>query len=146
LKELYIIKTLVIGQCYVKSLDLRIEKDNVYPLGLLQIRYDPCDRAHDHRINETHRCYRWKSLTSTSGLGWQWNKPSESNIGAFLFSGTVLLVISIIIPILRRRYQTEFQIRQQQQIEIPLRNQHGSPPTYDEAIEILTPTTTQTRT
>ena len=85
-------------------------------------------------------------MTSTSELGWQWNKPPESNIGAFLFGGITLLVISIIIPILRRHYQIEFGLNQQQPMEIPLRNQQDSLPTYDEAIQSLTSTITQTRT
>ena len=49
------------------------------------------------------------------------------------------------IPILRRRYQTEFGLNQQQQIEVQLTTQQNSPPSYDEAIQSLTPTTTQTR-
>ncbi len=79
-------------------------------------------------------------------MGWQWNKPPESNIGAYLFSGITLLFIAVAITILRRRYQTEFELNHQQQIEIPIRDQQSPLPTYDEATQSPTLMTTQTRT
>ncbi len=79
-------------------------------------------------------------------MGWQWNKPLESNIEAYLFIGITLIFIAIAIPILRQRYQAEFGLNHQQQIEISLRDQQGPPPTYDEATQSPTLTKTQTRT
>ena len=40
LKELYTIKTVVLGQCEVKSIDLRTEKDSVYPIWLITVLND----------------------------------------------------------------------------------------------------------
>ena len=67
--ELYKIKTFIIGQCQVKSLDLKTEKDSVYPLWFItilhdnqkseeiivgstgyRIRYEAWNAAHDYRV------------------------------------------------------------------------------------------------
>ncbi|CAF1546588.1 unnamed protein product [Rotaria sordida] len=69
LKELYKIKTFIMGQCQVKSIDLKTEKDNVYPLWFITIlhdnqksediiigstgyrtRYEAWKAAHDYRV------------------------------------------------------------------------------------------------
>lgn len=85
-------------------------------------KYIAWNSVHQYRINETHRCYRWKSLTTISGLEWQWNKPSiESNIGAFLFSGILFFCISIAILIFKQIYQKDFR--------------QNSLPTYNDVME-----------
>lgn len=40
LKQFYIIKTLTLGQCFVQSINLKIEKDNTYPVWFITVTYN----------------------------------------------------------------------------------------------------------
>ena len=127
LQVFYIIKTLNIGQCFVKSVDSKMEKSDFYPAWFVTVtsnnqnnddmiigsrsystKHVAWDAAHEYQANETYRCYRWKSLTSISGLEWQWDKPTiHPNPGVSFFLAIIFLCVSITLLILKHIYQKE---------------------------------------
>ncbi|UJR07990.1 hypothetical protein I4U23_012269 [Adineta vaga] len=159
--ELYKINTFVLGQCKVKSIDMKFRSPNLYPRWNVTIvdenlirNYSLIDlsgfsdednawnAARKYQINGIYSCYRSADYSFL-----QWNKPSKSQfIGQIL--GGVLFFLTITVLILCRQWyrKTHRNTRQEQREEISLNsrelqtmsNPEIPPPSYQEVMQTTT--------
>ncbi|UJR11004.1 hypothetical protein I4U23_015188 [Adineta vaga] len=123
-QDIYKLRTLIIGRCQVRSLNVKHTRYNYFPCWNITVIYENetkedyviestgtrSDRwawiqARKYQVNNTYSCYHSRNETSIIQWGWQWSRPRKLKAYTLFILGCILISITIVLLIMRRRFQ-----------------------------------------